>query len=281
MPTSYQILHWERAGVLEELDPNRIDAWPDIIDTLKQQKHVFSEAGKLQWIPIHWGQISVVYRTDLAPEYAENETWDILWDKKYRSRIGILNSIADTAVVAGLMAGISDMWDYRNPDDLDAAAERLNALAAQAAFASNDRLNVLEPALQRGDIVAAPALTVSYATLKNKGVPVAYMRPKECPMTFVCGLSLTDGGGDVDAKYGILNDLLSTPARHHDLACFGYAPSTNQAMSTIQEDQLASFNLSRDPTPILKEGHLQRPIKNLYGLSRAFRRALARHSLES
>jgi len=54
------------------------------------------------WVPIDWGQTSIVYRTDLAPEYVDNETWAILWDPKYKGKLAVFDSLVDGVVIAAV-----------------------------------------------------------------------------------------------------------------------------------------------------------------------------------
>ena len=66
--------------------------------------------GEVVMIPLDWGNSSVLFRTDLAEEYVGDESWNILFDERYKGRLSMYDS--DSAVVvAGLALGYgTDVW---------------------------------------------------------------------------------------------------------------------------------------------------------------------------
>ena len=181
-PCNYKIKKWYGSGKLAEIDTSRLKNWPKIMDSLKNMDGVMQD-GKVVWVPVDWGQTSIVYRTDLAPEYVDNETWDILWDPKYKGRVAAFDSLVDAVVVAGLMAGIDDMWDYSDEADVEKTRVKMRELVNQVRFFSNDP-TTLEQSIASGEIVAATVWNESVTRLKAQGLPVKYMNPKEGAMTW-------------------------------------------------------------------------------------------------
>ena len=52
-----------------------------------------------------WGLTPVLYRTELAPEYVDDESRTILWDPKCKGQVAAFDSLVDGIVIAGIGAG--------------------------------------------------------------------------------------------------------------------------------------------------------------------------------
>ena len=268
MPCTYKVAKWYSTGRLDAIDTTRLKNWPKVMDQLKNMDMVMQD-GKVVWVPIDWGQTSIVYRTDLAPEYIDNETWDILWDPKYKGRLAAFDSLVDTVVVAGLKAGIPDMFDYTNPDDLEKTRVEMRAMVDNLRFFSNDP-TTLEQAIASGEVVAATVWNESVTRLKKQGLPVRYMTPKEGAMTWVCGLSIIKGTEHTDKVYAIIDAMLEKESRIWEINNFGYGVSTQEAFDAISDSDLAALGLSKNPGEILHAGIFQVPINGEKELQNMF-----------
>ena len=78
------------------------------------------------FVPHYWGNTSLTIRTDLAPEYAKSQSWDILFDPKYKGRVSVLDGVDDTVPFIAHMIGI---------DAYHMSRRRLDEGAGQAARA--------------------------------------------------------------------------------------------------------------------------------------------------
>jgi spermidine/putrescine transport system substrate-binding protein len=62
--------------------------------------------GKVWFVPHYWGNTSLTIRTDLAPEYAKSQSWDILFDPKYKGRVSALDGADDVVPFVAHMIGV-------------------------------------------------------------------------------------------------------------------------------------------------------------------------------
>jgi spermidine/putrescine transport system substrate-binding protein len=104
-PCTYKIVTWYDAGLIGPIDTNKLSNWPDLFDSLKNIDGMVRD-GQQVLVPTDWGQTSVTFRTDLAPEYVDNESLDILWDPKYAGRIALFDSPVDGVLFAAIREGI-------------------------------------------------------------------------------------------------------------------------------------------------------------------------------
>jgi spermidine/putrescine transport system substrate-binding protein len=258
MPCSYKVQKWYDADVLEAIDTSRITHWGDIFDSLRSMS-VVEIGGNTVWVPADWGQTSVLYRTDLAPEYVGNESWNILWDPKYEGRLAIFDSLIDGVAVAAIVAGL-DPFNITD-DQIETVRAKMAEQRPLLRFYSND-LTSMEQALASGELVAATAWNQSYVTLKNEGHPVAFMNPKEKAMTWVCGLSIVKGTKSIDKAHDLIDAFLDPRARAKEITEFGYGSATKAGFDLVDDDTLAELGLPRDPTELLQSGLFQLPMAN-------------------
>ncbi len=268
-PCSYKIRKWNEAGVIQAIDTSRLKNWPDILPSLKTMPGVVQD-GETVWVPVDWGQTSVLFRRDLAPEYIGNGTWEILWDPKYQGRIGFFDSLVDGVAIAGIMAGLKNPYDYRDQADLDATREKMRSLIPNLRYFSND-ITTMEQGLASGELIAATLWNDSWVRLKNEGIDVEYMSPKESgAMTWVCGFALTAGAENVDQAYYLIDAMLEPESRAYELREFGFGGSTQGGFDLLSDEELAEAGYSRDVDAVLASGSFQEEIQNEEGLQAMF-----------
>lgn len=256
-PCSYKVQKWYDAGILGPIDTSKIPEFDDIFPALASMKEIHIN-GETVWVPVDWGQTSVLYRTDLAPEYVGNETWEILWDEKYAGRLSTMGSLVDGLCVAAIVLGLEDPFTIQG-DDLGRVRGLLEQQQPLLRFYADDPTTI-EQALASGEVVAATAWNQSYAALKKQGLPVAFMNPKEGAMTWVCGMSIVRGTSRPDKAHEVLAAMLTPEARAYEITEYGYGSSTVGSYELVDDATLADLGMTRDPTELLSSGIFQSPI---------------------
>ena len=69
-------------------------------------------------MPHYWGNTSITFRTDLAPEYVKSQSWNILFDPKYKGRVAVLDGVDDTVPFIARMIGV-DAYNMTRGDSGD------------------------------------------------------------------------------------------------------------------------------------------------------------------
>src|SRR3546814_1300042 len=72
----------------------------------------------------------------------------------------------------------------------------------------------IEQALASGEIVAAYAWNDAVGALKEQGIPIAFMTPKEGSLPWVCGLVLHKDAQAVDLAYDFMDAMLARSEEH-------------------------------------------------------------------
>jgi spermidine/putrescine transport system substrate-binding protein len=106
-------------------------------------------------------------------------------------------------------------------------------------------------------VVAAMTYNSPAVALKGQGVPVAFAKPKEGAMTWVCGASILKDAPNLDRAYDIIDSLLSIESGKFMIESYGYGHSNRRAYDLFDEATLAGLGLSKNPLDMLSAGQFQ------------------------
>ena len=249
-PCTYSLRRWYDAGLLKPLDTSRLEHWDDIFPSLKTVEGSVLDGHRV-FLPIDWGNSSVLFRPDLAPEYsgAENHSWTILFDEKYAGRLGIYDSVDGVFGVVGAVIGAENPFDMTD-EELERATEMMRKQRDVLRWYWTD-VTSIEQGLASGELVAAYAWNESVVELKNQGVPVEYMNPKEGIYTWVCGsVHIATGEAPDDKVYDYLNAVSSPEAGFFEITEFGYGHANMKAFDLVDRQVLDDLGIS-DPVAFM------------------------------
>jgi len=254
-PCNAGVPRWAETGLFQPIDPTRLSNWGDVIPELYGMD--YNRAGSNVWMaPFEWGQTSITYRTDLF-ELEGDESWEMLWDKRYAGRLGSLGSGGDAWWCGAIKAGVK-FEDIAT----DGAFEKIAAAMREQRplmRVYTDDTTTLEQALASGEMVAAMTWNSSAVALAYEGVPVKFAQPKEGALTWVCGMMMHKDAPKPDRAYDIIDSLLSAQSGEFLINDYGYGHSNARAFDKFDEETLASLGLAKNPLDVINAGHFMIP----------------------
>ena len=254
-PCNADVPRWVESGLFQPVDSSRLSNWDNIIPELYNMDYNTKDG--MPWmVPFEWGQTSITYRTDLF-ELEGEESWDMLWDERYKGRLGSLASGGDAWWCGAIKAGV-DFKDIATDDAFTKIAEVMRAQRPLIRVYSDDT-TTLEQALASGEMAAAMTWNSSAVTLKGEGVPVKFAEPKEGALTWVCGMMVHKDAPNLDSAYDILDSLISVGTGEFIINDYGYGHSNSKAFDKFDAETLASLGLSKNPNEVLGAGHFMIP----------------------
>ena len=269
-PCYDKIARWNKEGLLQPIDTKRIKNWDKVFPTLKNLPDLQAGEGKVWMVPWDWGNTSILYRTDLIEN--PEQSWNLLWDKKYAGRIATIDAVHDTPVVAALLSGVNP-FDM-SAADLDKVATKLREQRPLISTYTTDMTSV-EQSLASGELVAAMTWNASAVALKKQGVPVTYMKPKEGMLTWTCGYVLLKDAKNVDLAYDFINSRLEVDSGKYLIENYGYGTSTTTAFEAVPKETLEGLELPSNPDDMLKTTVFTGPMKQNDELAKMFEKIKA------
>lgn len=263
-PCTFKIEEWKKSGLLQPIDTSRIANWNGLLPSLKKLPGVTDPDGKVWMVPWDWGNTSIIYRTDLVT--TNTDSWSLLWDKAYAGKLAVLDA-SDTPIVAAKLLGIDPF--KANDADIAKMGDKLREQRPLLRFYTADQAS-LGQALASGELVAAMAWNAAYPALKKSGAPVAFMKPKEGALTWVCGMVLFKDSKNVDAAYDFMNARLDPASQKHLIQEYGYGGSLKSAFEGFTAKELEDLTLPADPEKMLGQTTILQPQENSQKINSMF-----------
>lgn len=255
-PCNQAIPRWVATGLFQTVDTSKLSNWANVMpDLYKLEGNM--DGDRPYMVPFDWGQTSVTYRTDLFDLAGKEESWDMLWDERYKGRMGVLASAGDTWWCAAILAGV-DFKEFAAEENFKKVAALLRKQRPLIRLYTDDT-TTLEQALASGEMVAAMTWNSSAVTLKGQDVPVKFAKPKEGALTWVCGAMIHKDAPKIDKAHDIIDAMLSVETGKWLIGENGYGHSNSKSFDQFDDKKLEELGLSRNPSEILNAGKFQVP----------------------
>ncbi len=117
-PSDFMVSELKRENLLYELDYENIPNYKHINDRFK---NLTCDSDNKYTVPYFWGTVGIMYNKDIVTEPVNS--WDILWDEKYKGSVIMLDNMRDTIGTALKKLGYSS--NTTNMEELQKAKEIL------------------------------------------------------------------------------------------------------------------------------------------------------------
>jgi spermidine/putrescine transport system substrate-binding protein len=258
-PCYYEFPRWQEAGLIEPIDTRKLKNWNRISPTLRNLPGIDAGNGKVWFVPHYWGNTSITFRTDLAPEYVNHPSWNILFDPKYKGRVSVLEGVDDTVPFVAHMIGI-DAYTM-TPEQWERVQDKLRELVPQTRTITSDD-SALVQGLASGEIVAAMTWRIVYSTLRRENKPVAFMDPPGGMFTYVCGLVMHKNPSSVEKATALIDSMIADEGAIYTIEEIGDEPANEAALAHLPDEVFTRQGLDRDVEKLLKSGIFQKRLKN-------------------
>ena len=227
-------------NLVQPIDTSKLTYWDKVPDSFKKLGQF---NGKQYFLPWDWGYSSIMYRTDKIPGGVDS--WTALMDPKYKGHISMWDDGISAIEVSSYIHG----WD-----ETKVTADQLAQIKQE--WITQSKLNLFywsgEPELiqgfQNGDVWVAYAWQGTYAQLKAKNVPVAYITPKEGINSWVGFYGIRAGSANYDLALKFLDQKLGVATGTNVVNEFYYGDSNQDVMNAITDPTLkAAFGIN-DPS---------------------------------
>jgi spermidine/putrescine transport system substrate-binding protein len=243
-------------------DQGLIQPWDtSLLPSFKNLNPFLVENGKIDgeqyFIPWDWGYASLLYRSDKV-DAADADSWGLAWNEKYKGKISLWNGAGSTMEMAALKNGFSDM-DNMTDAQIETAKQDLIKQKPLNKFYWSSEYGQMQPAFKSGDIWITYSWQAAYVIMKQAGLKVKYMQPKEGRLAWVCGFTLGADTKNYHHAHKYVESFINHKAsvQMTNLFYYGTADATITA-SEVKDQALAKELKIGDPKAL--EGsdvHLQ------------------------
>ena len=184
-----------KENMLEKLDISQI---PNFKYIDNNYKNLFFDENNEYSVAYNAGTVGIIYNTKLVDGVVNS--WDVMWNEKYKDNILTFNNPRDCFAIAQLMLGQS--LNTEDKSDWDAAADLL--------IEQNDLLQgrVMDEVFNKmggGNAAIAPYYAGDYYTMLADNPDLAFAYPKEGFNIFVDSMCVPTGVQNYDAAMMFIN----------------------------------------------------------------------------
>ncbi len=258
-PCSQSVSKWHEAGLLEPLDPSRIDRWDDVNEVMKEG---FKFDGEYFLLPMDWGSTALTYRADLVDE-ADIQSLQAFLNPDFAGRISLPDNVDDVYALALLATGNSD-WTTATVADVEKASAWLREVH------KNVRTYWIDPAelaqlMSSGEVIIAWAWNQTPAQMSAEGHPVTANRETaEGSSTWFCGyVNLANGPNPEDKMYDFFNAWLNPKSTAYIVSEWGYGHGNQTALTELGQQAVDDAGLGEVDVPLLAQVPLSSEIREL------------------
>lgn len=239
VPSDYMAEKMIKQGMLEKIDYSKIPNFKYIDEKFRNLDY---DPKNEYTVPYMWGTVGILYNKNKVKENVDS--WNILWDEKYKDNIIMMNSTRDTLGVALKRLGYS--MNSRNEAELEKAKESLIkqkdiVLAYLVDETKNQMVN--EEAdmavVYSGDAIVA----------KDENENLEYVIPKEGSNLWFDTLAILKNAKHKENAEKFINFLTDPENAKVNAEYIGYSLPSTEAKKLldkeVQEDATAYPDLSK------------------------------------
>lgn len=255
IPSEYMIEKMIREDLLEPVDLKLITNWNQIDDRFKNLS--FDPENKYS-VPYFWGTVGIIYNTEVIKDPIDS--WNVLWDEKYKGMFTMMDSQRDSIMVALKKLGYS-----MNTRDLNELEEAKQLLIQQKPYVLAYVGDNVKDMLISGEASMAVVWSGEASNVIQDHPEFAYALPKEGSNMWYDNVVIPKGAKNVEAAHKFINFLCREDIAFKNADYVGYATvnkNTRKLMDPTLEDStyaypkeewLKEFEIFNDPGDFIKE----------------------------
>ena len=246
IPSDYMIARLIAENMLEEIDYSNIPNYEKIGYNFKNLE--FDPSNQYS-VPYMWGTVGIIYNSKHVDEAdAAGESWDLLWNEKYKGKILMFDNPRDSFGIASLKLG-NDI-NATDSTKLNIAADELKK---QRPLIQQYVMDQIFDLMEQEEAWIAPYYAGDFITMSESNAALKFYFPKEGFNKFVDSMCIPKGAqnkADAEAYINFISDAEISAANSDFL---GYSTPNTAAMELL-DPELAQNEIAYPSDAVLEKG---------------------------
>lgn len=237
IPSDYMIQKMIAEDMLLPLDKSLLTNYGNISEEFKGLHYDPTDAYS---VPYTYGMVGVIYNSEFVKEEdVEGESWDLLWNEKYKGKILQFNNPRDAFATAMYKEGLD--VNSRNPEDWNKALEELKKQKPLLQGYVNDEIF--------NKMKSASAWISSYyagdfLTMAADNGDLRFYYPKEGTNYFVDAMCIPKNSRNPKIAHEYINFMIDVKAATANALYIGYASPNTEVLNNPEYIELLDYNYS-------------------------------------
>ena len=227
VPSDYMIEKMISENLLEKIDLNNIANYQYIGDAYKNLSY---DPTNEYSVPYMWGTIGIIYDSTRITDPINS--WDILWDSKYKDEVYMFNSLRDAMAIGLLKDGYS--INSTTPTEIDAARDVLieqRSLTNPVYVVDEVKDNMIA-----GEKMLATVWSGDAIYIMNENPDMKYFIPKEGSNKWVDALCIPKDAPNKAGAEAFINFLCDPQNAKENVDYIGYSTPNKAAFDLLDDE---------------------------------------------
>lgn len=254
-PSEYMIEKMIKADMLEPIDKTKI---PNLENLDPKFNNLEFDPGYEYSVPYFWGTVGILYNTEMVNETVDS--WDILWDEKYKGEILMMDSQRDTIMVALKKLGYS--MNTRNVDELEEAKALLIEQRPLVLAYVGDNVKDM---MRQGEAALSVVWSGEAYGVISEQEGFEFVLPKEGSNYWFDNMVIPKNAENKDAAHEFINFMLNEEVGFKNTDYVGYSTPNMKTFEMLDDEvkarkgaypsneDLAEFEVFVDPGEFIEE----------------------------
>ncbi len=237
-PSDYMIAKMLENDLLQPINFRNIPNYKNIDKTYIEESKGFDPENKYS-VPYCWGTVGILYNKTMIEEGDVVDSWEILWDKKYKNNILMQDSVRDAFMVTEKMLGydINTVDEKELKECADKLIEQKPLVQAYVVDQVRDKMIGGEAAL--GVIYSGEAI---YTQRENEDLE--YVIPKEGTNVWIDSWVIPKNAKNVENAEKFLNFLCRADIALKNFDYITYSTPNKAARELIEDEEIRNSTIA-------------------------------------
>lgn len=222
-PSDFMVSIMIREGLLAELDLERI---PNVASLSPWLSRLPFDPVQRHAIPYLWGTVGIGFDSEVVSP--PPDSWEVLWDPRYRGKISMLNDQREVFGVA--LRAMGHSLNETAPAAIDQAKRRLLAQKPLVKTYTSENYDIL---LAAGEVSLAHGWGGAVARAMDERPSLRYVIPKEGATIWADCLVVLRSSGNKDLAMRFINYLLATDVAVHTTNRLRFASANREVKDRV------------------------------------------------
>lgn len=225
-PSDYMIEKMIKEDLLQKIDYSNIPNYKNIDEKFKNASYDPKDEYS---VPYFWGTFGIMYNKTMVSDPIES--WDILWNEKYKQQILMLDSVRDTMGIALMKLGYSQ--NSINEAELQKAKEELIKQRPLVLAYGNDDI---KDRLLGGEAAMGIVYSGDAITLMEEDKNLAYAIPKTGTNKWIDAMCISYNAENKKEAEKFINFMLDAQNAKQNIDYINYSTPNKAAFELLDEE---------------------------------------------
>lgn len=233
-PSSYMLEKLINEGFLQKIDYSQIPNMKNIND---QYLHKTSDPSQEYSVPYFWGTVGILYNKNKVSEKVDS--WDIIWDPRYKRNIVMIDSLRDALGLALARRGFS-----QNTTDTEKLRLIEKDLKDQYPLVYAYLVDQTRDLMINEEAALAVAFSGDAATAMARNKNLDFVVPKEGSNLWIDSFAIPQGAEHLKNAYAFINYMCRPEVMVKNAHYVGYSlPSSagKELLSREEQENKAAY----------------------------------------